>query len=80
MAAQDKPESQPTPGRNLLPDEADGVAGAIPPPTDVQEATVPEPGLNLEIETLDGATAGATNPTANPTIRVKINANLDEAD
>ena len=76
MATQDKPESQPTPGRNLLPDEADGVAGAIPPPTDVQEATVPEPGLNLEIETLDGATAGATNPT----IKVKIIANLDEAD
>ncbi len=78
MATQDKPESQPTPGRNLLPDEADGVAGAIPPPRDPQagEAQAAEPGLNLDIETLDAASAGATSPT----IKVKINANLDEAD
>ncbi len=74
MATRDKT----SPGRNLLPEEADGVAGAITPPRDAQadRGQVPEPGLNLEIETLDAAAGGATAPT----IKIKINANLDDAD
>ena len=78
MATQDeKPGPESNPGRNLLPDEADGVAGAIPPPRAPEGSGGPvaEPGMNLEIETLEGAAGGAT-----PTIKIKINANLDEAD
>ncbi len=73
MATQDE-----KPGKNLLPEEADGVAGAYPPPRTPQAggSPAPEPGLNLEIETLGAAAGGATDPT----IKVKINANLDEAD
>ena len=79
MATQDeKPGPEATPGRNLLPEDSDGVAGAIPPPKEAQDSggQVPEPGRNLEIETLGAATGGATAPT----IKIKINANLDEAD
>ena len=79
MATRDKrPGSESSPGRNLLPEEADDVAGAITPPRDAQAdgGQVPEPGLNLEIETLDAAAGGATAPT----IKIKINANLDDAD
>ncbi len=79
MATQDeKPGPEANPGRNLLPEDSGGVAGAIPPTEDAQGSggQVPEPGLNLEIETLGAATGGATDPT----IKIKINANLDEAD
>ena len=78
MATQDeKPGPDSNPGSNLLPEEADGVAGAVPPPRDAQGSggQVQEPGVNLEIETLEGAAGGAA-----PTIKIKINANLDEAD
>lgn len=78
MATQDeKPGPESNPGRNLLPEEADGVTGAVPPPRspEVSGGQVPEPGVSLEIETLEGAAGGAT-----PTIKLKINANLDEAD
>ena len=79
MATQDeKRGSESNPGRNLLPEEAAGVAGAIPPPKDPQVSgdQAPEPGVNLEIETLGAATGGATDPT----IKVKISTNLDDAD
>ena len=67
MASQDKkPRTESSPGRaNPLPGDAGGTDGQVP-----------EPGVNLEIETLGDATAGATDPT----IKVRINLNLDEAD
>jgi hypothetical protein len=40
------------------------------------DGQVPEPGVSLDIETLGGATAGATDPT----IKVRINLSLDDAD
>ena len=73
MATQDE-----KPGKSLLPEEAEGVTGAYPPPRTPQASggQEPEPGLNLEVEALDAAAGGATAPT----IKVKLNANLDEAD
>ena len=72
------------PGKDLLPEEADAVAGAIPPPTYPASSdgpgpgvppSNPDPGKNLEIETLEGAAAG----TLTRTIRVKIeDADLNE--
>lgn len=62
---------------NLLPEEADAVAGAIPPPTSPMSSGQPDPGPpppaqtpggHLEIETLEGAAAG----TLTRTIRIKI--------
>ncbi len=70
-------QHQPAPGKNLLPEEADAVAGAVPPPTAPEvrggpgpgpQPPDPAPGTNLEIETLKGAAAG----TVTRTIRVKI--------
>ena len=40
------------------------------------DGQVPEPGVSLEIETLGAATGGATDPT----IKVRINLSLDDAD
>ena len=61
---------------NLLPEEADAVAGAVPPPTSPMSSGQPGPGPPpnqtpggpLEIETLHGAAAG----TLTRTIRIKI--------
>ncbi len=67
MASQDKkPRTEASSGRADPPSADDGG-------TDGQ---MPEPGVNLDIETLGGATAGATDPT----IKVRINLNLDDAD
>ena len=70
--------------RDLLPEEADAVAGAIPPPMSPSSSDQAgpgsppadqTPGRNLEIEMLDGAAAGRLTRT----IRVKIeNADLNE--
>lgn len=78
--ADDQVRDQTAPGKNLLPDEADAVAGAVPPPTTPEirggpgpgpqppDPGLAAPGTNLEIETLEGAAAG----TLTRTIRVKI--------
>ena len=61
-----KTRNESSPGRaKPSPDDAGGTDGQVP-----------EPGVSLEIETLGGATAGATDPT----IKVRINLNLDDAD
>ena len=82
--ANNKDANPPSPGKNLLPEEADAVTGAIPPPmspssSDQAGSGAPPPdqtpGKNLEIETLDGAAAG----TLTRTIRIKIeDADLNE--
>lgn len=69
---------------NLLPEEADAVAGAVPPPTSPMSSGQQGPGSPppnqtpggpLEIETLEGAAAG----TLTRTIRIKIeNSDLND--